>query len=302
MEAIQKRVVVHGGTGVQGRPIAEGFLKAGFSTRVITRDPEKAQSLKDAGAEIVQADLGDVTSLEKAYADVDVLALLIPFFVTPPGDPMTYMNNAMTAAKSAGIKQIIWNTGGSLLDDLIGNASVDFRYHLFAMLKASGIPYTVFAPPAYMENLAGPWTASAISGEDVLAYPILDGDAIGWITVHDVAKLVVSAAQNGVTSQEIFRVNGPDALTGEQMAAHFTNALGRTITYRALTPDEFGQQLGMFFGETEGKGIAENYRFVQANHDLLMNYQDMTPILNTFPVTLTSLEGWVRQNAPLFNG
>lgn len=302
MTSEKKQALVIGGTGVQGQPVVREFLGAGFPTRLITRKPEQTIDLQSAGAEIFKGDLGEARSLQPAFENVDILALIIPFFIAPPATPAQYMENILAAAKAAQVKQIIWNTGGPLLDHDTGVFSMDFRRPLFDMLKQSGIPFTVFIPPTYMENLAGPWTTQGLLQNQVLGYPILEEDGIGWITVNDVAKLMVAAAKNNGTDNQVYRINGPEYLTGTQLAEIFSDVLGHPIQYQAWTPDEFGEQLAAVLGEQAGKMIAEDYRYIQPNQKQLMPYQDMKSVLEKFPIELTPIKMWLQQMLPLFQG
>lgn len=62
-------VVVTGATGRQGSGVARALLAAGWRVRAMTREPKgrKAQTLLDLGAEIVQADMDEPASLDRAF-------------------------------------------------------------------------------------------------------------------------------------------------------------------------------------------------------------------------------------------
>ena len=67
----QRVITVFGATGAQGGGLARAILadpKREFTARAVTRKPDspKARALAAAGAEIVAADLDDVSSLERA--------------------------------------------------------------------------------------------------------------------------------------------------------------------------------------------------------------------------------------------
>ncbi|KAM0259701.1 hypothetical protein ACHAQJ_003135 [Trichoderma viride] len=79
----QKIFSVVGATGVQGGSVARAILKAGgYKVRAITRDPGSAKSkdLASLGAEVVQADLNDSASLEKAFTGSHVIFAITNFF------------------------------------------------------------------------------------------------------------------------------------------------------------------------------------------------------------------------------
>lgn len=73
---MSKLICVVGVTGNQGGSVALRFLKdTNYRVRGLTRNPasEKAQQLAAQGIEIVQAELEDVQSLEKAFAGANLI-------------------------------------------------------------------------------------------------------------------------------------------------------------------------------------------------------------------------------------
>jgi len=282
--------------------MAHAFAKAGFQTRTITRNPERdaAKALTDAGVEVCAGDLADAASLSTAHEGVDVVALVVPFFVPPPNSPMTYMQNAVDAAKNAGVELLLWNTSGPMSEQRMGNALMDSRHDLYAILEASGIPHIVLAPGSYMENLMGPWTVGGIRDNDELAYPIPDSKRLSWITTNDVAALMVEAAKHPELADSVIRISGPENLTGPDMAQRFSKALGRDIRWRQLTPRQFGDQIAAVMGPEAGDALANDYGFINEHMDEIMAYHDMAPVLEKLPVQLTPLEDWVRQHAFAF--
>ncbi len=68
-----KVIAVTGATGAQGGGLVKAILDdadGGFAVRAITRNAQsdRALALAEQGAEVVQADLDDVESLERAFS------------------------------------------------------------------------------------------------------------------------------------------------------------------------------------------------------------------------------------------
>jgi nucleoside-diphosphate-sugar epimerase len=63
-------VLVTGGTGFTGAHLARSLAAHKFRVRVLARNPDKARDLTTAGIEIVQGDLKDASSLERAAEGV----------------------------------------------------------------------------------------------------------------------------------------------------------------------------------------------------------------------------------------
>ena len=64
-----KHVLIFGATGNMGGATARELLKRGWQVRAVTRNPEseKARDLAKRGAEVVQADMADRTSLDRVF-------------------------------------------------------------------------------------------------------------------------------------------------------------------------------------------------------------------------------------------
>jgi nucleoside-diphosphate-sugar epimerase len=73
MDLKQNAVAVTGATGFIGRYLVRALLERGARTIAVVRDPRKAVDLAAAGAEIRQAELGDVAALGLAFAGVDAV-------------------------------------------------------------------------------------------------------------------------------------------------------------------------------------------------------------------------------------
>ncbi|KAL2182150.1 uncharacterized protein P884DRAFT_235665 [Thermothelomyces heterothallicus CBS 202.75] len=74
--AAKKLVVVVGATGNQGGSVARRFLRdARYAVRGLTRDPSSAaaRELAALGAEVVKADLDDVSSLNAAFTGANII-------------------------------------------------------------------------------------------------------------------------------------------------------------------------------------------------------------------------------------
>ena len=65
-------IAVVGATGLQGGAVTRRLLQDHWPVRALTRSPEgkKARAIAQLGAEVVQADLSDPASLERAFDGV----------------------------------------------------------------------------------------------------------------------------------------------------------------------------------------------------------------------------------------
>ncbi|KJZ78508.1 hypothetical protein HIM_01899 [Hirsutella minnesotensis 3608] len=98
-DRLDKIACVVGSTGNQGGSVARRFLQAGFRVRAITRDPSSAAAAQLAaeGAQLVTADLGNVSSLVSAFDQANVI-----FSVTNYWEPF-FRPDCRDAALAKGI-------------------------------------------------------------------------------------------------------------------------------------------------------------------------------------------------------
>jgi nucleoside-diphosphate-sugar epimerase len=58
-----RRALVTGATGMLGSYLVQRLIDGGYGVRALARNPERAQWLRDAGADVVQGELADARAL-----------------------------------------------------------------------------------------------------------------------------------------------------------------------------------------------------------------------------------------------
>jgi uncharacterized protein YbjT (DUF2867 family) len=291
-------ILTYGSTGSQGEPVARKLLEAGHRVRAVVRHPERASALQTKGAEIVQGDLSDLESLRRASEGVDAVFLMMPF--SAGGNPFELMGNALSAARDAGVKYLVFNASGHPPKTPTGIPMLDFRIQLEDLIANSGIPTVILRPGVYMENLLGPWCLPSVKMQNAVAYPHRSEMRVSWIASEDLGSLAVAALERPQLAGQRFTLGGPEALDGPAIARAFTNALGREIRYDALTPEAFAQTMAQMMGPEAGEGIRIAYGHTNAQPDDAMSV-DMKPVLEHLPVQLTTLETWVNAHREAFS-
>jgi len=174
------------------------------------------------------------------------------------------------------------------------------RLDTAAYLRDSGVPHIIIQPTAYAENLLGPWTAPFVVAEDKVAYPNLPEARVGWIASDDVGALMVAALERPGLAGSSFAVSGLENASGPELAAAFSDALGRTIRYHPLPPREFGAILDSLFGPGAGTAAAAQYERAWESGEFPAMHVDMAPVLATLPVRMRTLREWVAEHAAAF--
>jgi uncharacterized protein YbjT (DUF2867 family) len=251
-------IVVIGATGAQGGGLCRAILadlEGGFSCRAITRDPakEEAQILRAAGAEVVWADVDDVASLEKAFANAYGVYGVTNFWEHSSGEREKEQGrNIADAARTVGVKHIIWST---LEDTRNLMRPEDHRMpwlqekyrvpHFDAKAEADaffmGLPVTYLVTSFYWDNLYMFNLAPKRNEDGVYSWTFPTGNAkLPGIAAEDIGKAAYSIFKGG--PQFIGKTIGlvGEHLTFTEMSRKLSSCLGITnIEYTPLDADAY---------------------------------------------------------------
>jgi uncharacterized protein YbjT (DUF2867 family) len=257
--AERKVIVVTGATGAQGGGLARAILaepEAGYTVRALTRDAhsEAARALAEAGAEIVSADLDDPASLERAFEGA-YGAYCVTFFWAhfSPEREQSQARSMAQAAKSAGLRHVIWSTLEDTrrwlkLDDprmptLMERYKVphfDAKGESDEFFRQAGVPTTFLLTSYYWDNLIhfGMGPKPGPDGTLLLALPMGDRKLPG-IAAEDIGRCAWGIFKQGEgLAGRTIGIAG-EHLTGAEMAASLGRALGREVRYAAIPPDAY---------------------------------------------------------------
>ncbi len=293
-----EHILVYGASGVQGGAVARLLIKQGFTVRTITRSEDHVVSLREQGIDARIGDMNDLNSLLVANEGVDQVFLNLPIEFNSSAIE-SYTLNAVEAAKRAAVKRIVINTNGFLPEQPASTESLEIKRNMIELVKKSGIPWIVVRPTLYMENLLIP----GVVGNHVLAYPIPADKPIPWINAEDAAQFHVYALSHPELTGRTIYANGAEALTGNQLAAQFTEALGRDIQFHSLAYDQFEAGLAAVMGAEQAAGVAGFYRWIGDNIEELLTRNAADRMIQ-LELKLTTIQGWIKRAdiRPAFTG
>ena len=257
--ADQKIIAVFGATGAQGGGLVRAILRdpqTGFTARAITRDvnSEKAKALAKMGAEVVSADIDNPETVKKAL-DGAYGAYCVTFFWAhfSPEKEMAEAQTMATAAKSAGLKHVIWSTledtrkWSPLSDPRIPTLHGKYKVPHFDGKGESnhffidaGVPTTILLTSFYWDNFVsfGMGPQKGPDGKLAITLP-MDDKRLPGIAAEDIGKCAYGIFKRG--NEFIGKTVGiaGEHLTGAQMAAGFSELLGQEVRYNAISPDVY---------------------------------------------------------------
>ncbi len=110
----QKMIVVTGATGLQGGTVARHLLAEGWHVRALTRNAASKQALAlvDAGAEVVQGDMGDIASLRAVFVGAYGVYSLQNPFISGPEAEVRQGKNVAEVAKESGVQHLVYGSAG----------------------------------------------------------------------------------------------------------------------------------------------------------------------------------------------
>jgi uncharacterized protein YbjT (DUF2867 family) len=230
----KRSVLVTGATGQQGGAVAQALLSRGHRVKALTRKPDgdAAQRLASKGAEIVRGDLGDVAAVVGAARDVDAMYLMGNSYEAGVEAETRQGTAAADAAKAAGIGHLIYSSVASA-DKKTGMPHFDSKFVVERHVAGLGIPYTISAPAAFMENVVAPWAMGALAqGTHALALP----PKRAWqvVAVADIGTFAASLIERRESVfGKRFDIAG-DELSGEEQAKVLSQASGRPIAFQQI--------------------------------------------------------------------
>lgn len=226
-----KIILVTGATGQQGGASARHLQARGWSVRALTRDPHKpaARALADAGVEVVQGDLNDRASLDRALKGVYGVHSVQSYM---PHDPTgeIYQGKALVdTAKAAGVAHFVYSSAGGA-DRHTGIAEQESKWEIEQYLRASGLPATILRPTFFMEIFSNPFFRQMILG-GTWTFALRPETKVQMIATDDIGALVALALEHPHDFVGKALEIAGDELTMPQTVEVFSRVIGRPVRF-----------------------------------------------------------------------
>jgi uncharacterized protein YbjT (DUF2867 family) len=257
--AEKKIIAVLGATGGQGGGLVRAILKdpsGEFAARALTRNvnSDKAKELARQGAEVKAVDVDNADSLKQAFTGA-YGAFCVTFFWEhfSPEKEMAEAQSMAAAAKATGVQHAIWSSledtrqwvplSDNRMPTLNGKYKVphfDGKGESDRFFADLGVPATILLTSFYWDNFIhfGMGPKRGPDGKLAITFPMGDKKLPG-IAVEDIGKCAYGIFKRG--GEFIGKKIGiaGEHLTGAQMAAGFTQALGQEVRYNSVTPEAY---------------------------------------------------------------
>jgi uncharacterized protein YbjT (DUF2867 family) len=306
----KKLIAVVGATGAQGGGLVRAIINepaSGFTVRALTRDTgsDKAKVLATLGVEVVAADLDDVESVKRAFAGCYGVFCLTNYWEHFSPEKEVAQAKAMAqAAAHASVRHVVWSTledtrkwvplTDTRMPTLMGKYKVphfDAKGEADAEFTKLGLPVTFLLTSFYWENFISFGMGPKKGPDNRLALTLPMGDRkLPGIAVEDIGKCCFGIFKRGQDFVGKTVGIAGEHLTGQEMAAAFSKALGRPITYHAVPFDTY-RKLG-FPGADD---LGNMFQFKHDFNEVFCGARNPAVARSLNP-SLQTFEQWLAQN------
>lgn len=230
-------ILIIGATGSIGREAAAKLVAAGHKVRALSRDPQRAQSMPELkDVEIVTGDPNKPETLDAVFAGADKVLLIPP----SSADWNIGEKNLIDAARRAGVKHVV-KVSVVEADPAAPSKSLSFHAQGEALLRESGLDYTILRPNSFMQNFTIYYAPTIRSAGAV--YQCTGDVKLAMIDTRDIADVAVLALTTDGHIGKSYDLTGPEALSYSDAVRHIGAVTEREVRYIDMPADVYTQAM-----------------------------------------------------------
>ena len=234
MANAHKTVLVTGATGRQGGAVTRHMLLKGWRLRALTRKPDAhaAKQLARQGIELVQGDLEDPPSLDRASRGAYGIYSVQDFWSVGAKREVQQGKNLADAAKKAGVHHFIYSSVGGA-ERNTGIPHWESKWEVEKHIRRLGLPATIFRPVSFMETYhILEVEVGILKGK--LADPIRPDKPYQTIATDDIGAFVALAFDRPKDFLGLELEIAGSELTNLEAAQVFSRVMGKPVKFRKL--------------------------------------------------------------------
>jgi len=215
-------ILITGASGSVGKVVLQETLPRQSKVRAMYRSKEEAAKAP-AGCEAILADYTDKQSLRRALEGVTSVYVVC----SPIPQLVELESNMVEACKEAGVKHVVLNSAMGAGD--CGKSFPSWHRKVEDKLKSTGLSFTILRPNGFLQNIVA-FNAPSIRTEG--AFYAAMGDAkVSYLDVADIAVAAVKALGGGAHAGKTYELNGPEAISNQELAKRISKVAGRTVSF-----------------------------------------------------------------------
>jgi uncharacterized protein YbjT (DUF2867 family) len=215
-------ILITGASGSVGKVVLQEACRRESKVRAMYRSKEEAAKAP-SGCEAVLADYSDKQSLGNALNGVKSV-----YVVCSPIPQLVELESQMLdACTLSGVKHVVLNSALGAGD--YAKSFPGWHRKVEDKLKTTGMGYTILRPNGFLQNIVA-YNAPSIRAQG--AFYAAMGDAkVSYLDVGDIAVVAVKALEGGAHAGKTYELNGPEAISNQELAKRISKAAGRTVNY-----------------------------------------------------------------------
>jgi uncharacterized protein YbjT (DUF2867 family) len=285
--------LVVGATGLLGMEICRRLSGVGRPPRALVRrsaDAGKRAELEELKAELVEGDLKDPASLQRACAGMrSLISTASSTLSRQEGDSIKTVDDEghmelVNAARQAGVEHFV-------LVSFRDNPRIQYpltqaKRAVERRLKGSGMAYTILQASYFMEVWLSPALGFDWANGKVRIYGE-GNNKLSWVSYKDVARVAVATLDEPRARNAVLEVGGPQALSPREVVTMFEAAGAAEISTEHVPEAALRSQLDAASDPLEKSfaGLMLQY----ASGDAM----NLTDTQKLFPFAMTSVRDYV---------
>ena len=215
-------ILITGASGSVGKAVLQEAIRRESKVRAMYRSREEAAKAP-SGCEPVLADYADKQSLGKALGGITSAYVVC----SPIPQLVELESNMVEACKESGVKHAVLNSALGAAD--YAKSFPSWHRKVEDKLKATGMSYTILRPNGFLQNIVT-YNAPSIRAQG--AFYAAMGDAkVSYLDVGDIAVVAVKTLYGGAHAGKTYELNGPEAISNQELAKRISKVAGRTVNY-----------------------------------------------------------------------
>ena len=216
-------ILITGASGTVGKAVLREVAKTGAAHRAMYRSKDEAAKAP-AGIQTVIADFSDKPSLASALHGVESVYLVC----SPIPQLVELESNVIDASQAAAVRRIVLNSALGAAD--FPKSFPSWHRKVEDKLKGTKIAHVILRPNSFMQNIVT-YYAPTIRTQGAFYGSYGNNVRISYIDVRDLAAVAAKALTSSALDGKTLELNGPEALTCEQVAQKITERTGVVARY-----------------------------------------------------------------------
>jgi uncharacterized protein YbjT (DUF2867 family) len=227
-------VLVTGATGRQGGAVVRHLLPKGWRLRALTRNPSShaAQELARNGVEVVQGDLDDPSSLDRALRGVYGVYSVQDFWTVGAKREVQQGKHLADLARKAAVQHFVYSSVGGA-ERNTGITHWETKWEIEKHIRKLALPATILRPVSFMETYhILEVEVGILKGK--LADPVRADKHYQTIATDDIGAFAALAFERpkDFIGQEL-EIAGSE-LTNLEAAKVFSRVMGKPVKFQRL--------------------------------------------------------------------